>query len=219
MNMTRQRRSWLGPALLAACMLPSAGAQARRQATQDSQPQQTQAARQNAGPEKAPCPEGWYDATTTEILCIQGMQPVVRTIAGARCVRCLSAKAATPRCEGVWHPAEAEFGCAPGYEMAYNQDGSCKRCKAAQAGCKRDADCMRTGCSGQICASEPLATTCEWREEYACYRESFAQCACINGSCGWAPNPELLQCVSQAQAGTSSTGGTNPSPVERPQSP
>lgn len=200
-------------------MLASAGAQARRQTAQDSQPRQTNPARQNAGPEKAPCPEGWFDATTTEILCIQGMQPVVRTIAGARCVRCLTTKAETPRCEGVWHPAEAEFGCAPGYEMAYSQDGSCKRCKAAHTGCQRDADCLRTGCSGQICAGEPVVTTCEWRDEYACYRESYAQCACINGSCGWAPNPDLLECISQAQAGTSSTGGTNPAPVERPQAP
>jgi eight-cysteine-cluster-containing protein len=203
----------LGPALLGACVLVSAAAEARRQAEPDTSPRQTQPTRQNGGHEKATCPEGWFDATTVEILCIQGMQPVVRTIAGARCVRCLSAQAETPRCEGVWHPAEAEFGCAPGYEMVYSQDGSCKQCKAARAGCKRDADCLRTGCSGQICASEPTVTTCEWRDEYACYRESFAQCACINGSCGWAPNPDLIQCISQAQAGTSGTGSTGPAPT------
>jgi eight-cysteine-cluster-containing protein len=219
MKMTRRCRSLLGPTLVAACMLASAGAQARRQAAQDSQPRQTSQARQNTGPDKGTCPEGWFEAATTQILCIQGTQPVERTFTGTRCVRCLPTKAETPRCTGDWHPSAAEFGCAPGYEMVYSQDGLCKQCKATQTGCKRDADCLRTGCSGQLCASEPVVTTCEWREEYACYRQSFAYCACVNGSCGWAPNPDLLECISQAQAGATSTRGTNPPPTERPQSP
>ena len=34
------------------------------------------------------------------------------------------------------------------------------------------SDCRVTGCSGQICADEDVATTCEWLDEYECYQKS-----------------------------------------------
>jgi eight-cysteine-cluster-containing protein len=214
--MARKLRSFVGPALFAICTLVGAAAAGRHEAQQVPKAPQE---RQNTGDREGACPEGWFDAEEVQILCIQGSQPVERTFTGTRCVRCLPAKERATRCEGAWRPATAEFGCAPGYELVYSQEGDCKRCKAARTGCKQDAECLRTGCSGQICASERVVTTCEWRDEYACYRESFAHCACINGSCGWAPNPDLLQCVNQAYTGTPGTGGTSPSPTEPPQSP
>src|SRR5438552_12856421 len=40
--------------------------------------------------------------------------------------------------------------------------------------------CYRTGCSGQICSSNPnIITTCEWRPEYEQYRHA---------NCVWLPS-------------------------------
>ena len=62
--------------------------------------------------------------------------------------------------------------------------------------CVVDTDCIITGCSGQICASEPVITTCEWMEEYACYHDTnITTCGCNQGQCGWAQTPELEACL------------------------
>ena len=58
-------------------------------------------------------------------------------------------------------------------------------------------ECRRTGCSGQVCAAEEIATTCEWRPEYACY----AQATCEpqpDGDCGWTITPEAAACLASA---------------------
>lgn len=66
--------------------------------------------------------------------------------------------------------------------------------------CVTDADCIITGCSGQVCASQPVITTCEWREEYACYHDpNITTCGCNMGICGWAQTPELALCLVKAQ--------------------
>jgi len=60
--------------------------------------------------------------------------------------------------------------------------------------CQVDSDCVTDGCSGQICRSkldEPVMTTCEWREEYACYKKDG--CLCQSGQCAW--NAETIACV------------------------
>jgi eight-cysteine-cluster-containing protein len=56
------------------------------------------------------------------------------------------------------------------------------------------ADCVVGGCSGQLCSDEPLASDCEWREEYACYRDATCERQ-PDGVCGWTPTPELLECL------------------------
>lgn len=54
--------------------------------------------------------------------------------------------------------------------------------------------CIRTGCSRQLCAPEPMASTCEWAEWYICY--DLAKCeADAAGVCGWQPNPEFDACM------------------------
>lgn len=55
--------------------------------------------------------------------------------------------------------------------------------------CLTDADCVRGGCSGQVCQSryeKPVITTCEWKK---CYDPSTygVVCACIDGKCRWTP--------------------------------
>jgi hypothetical protein len=54
--------------------------------------------------------------------------------------------------------------------------------------------CVVTGCSGQLCAAEPMVSTCEWKEEYACY--ASAECAVqADGTCGWTQTAELAACL------------------------
>jgi len=59
--------------------------------------------------------------------------------------------------------------------------------KETYGACKGDSDCMRGGCSGQVCQSQkegPLVTTCEWRE---CYNAALycMECRCVNNKCRW----------------------------------
>ena len=53
--------------------------------------------------------------------------------------------------------------------------------------CSSDSDCIKSGCSGQVCQSvseEPAVTTCEWRD---CYNPApyDLSCECISGKCRW----------------------------------
>lgn len=60
------------------------------------------------------------------------------------------------------------------------------------------APCFVGGCSGQVCSDQPdVITTCEWRDEYACY--ATASCGRqADGTCGWTPTPELEACLGGA---------------------
>ena len=71
--------------------------------------------------------------------------------------------------------------------------------------CTSDNDCVKGGCSGNICQSknsEPIFTTCEYLPEYGCYSE--ISCGCINGKCEWQKTEEFNNCVEEAR---SSSGG------------
>lgn len=57
-----------------------------------------------------------------------------------------------------------------------------------------DKPCVVSGCSGQICADEPMFSTCEWREEYACYATATCERQ-ADGVCGWTQTPELEACL------------------------
>ncbi len=60
--------------------------------------------------------------------------------------------------------------------------------------------CRATGCSGQVCADADVMTTCEWKPEYACYRE--AVCARgADGACGWVQDAALRACLERARGG------------------
>ncbi len=55
--------------------------------------------------------------------------------------------------------------------------------------------CYVGGCSGQICSeNEGAISTCEWRPEYACYREATCEVQ-DDGRCGWTATPELDACL------------------------
>jgi hypothetical protein len=58
--------------------------------------------------------------------------------------------------------------------------------------------CVRAGCSGQVCVSSDVAydvvTTCEWRDEYACYADARCEIQ-QDGQCGWTKTTALERCL------------------------
>jgi hypothetical protein len=55
--------------------------------------------------------------------------------------------------------------------------------------------CFVGGCSGQICSDqEGVISTCEWRDEYACYQQATCERQ-PDGACGWTPTAELDACL------------------------
>lgn len=69
-----------------------------------------------------------------------------------------------------------------------------------------DKACVKGGCSGQLCVEESSGggiSTCEWREEYACYKTAACERQ-DGGSCGWTQTKELQTCV--ANGGRKSEG-------------
>lgn len=56
------------------------------------------------------------------------------------------------------------------------------------------AECRPTGCSRQICADIDVITTCEYREEYACYQSAVCERQ-SDGECGWTETLELEACL------------------------
>lgn len=59
--------------------------------------------------------------------------------------------------------------------------------------------CIITGCSAQVCAAEPVFTTCEYLPEYACYQTAVCGAFGDGGACGWEPSVELLECLDATQ--------------------
>jgi hypothetical protein len=54
--------------------------------------------------------------------------------------------------------------------------------------------CIRTGCSGQICADANRISTCEMRPEYACYQAATCERG-ADGQCGFRQTPQLAACL------------------------
>ncbi|MFO0555947.1 MAG: hypothetical protein U0271_46645 [Polyangiaceae bacterium] len=69
-----------------------------------------------------------------------------------------------------------------------------------------DDPCVVTGCSGQICADEETASTCEWTDAYACYPEYGICERDADGVCGWRATEELENCLNPDPAPCVVTG-------------
>ncbi|MBI2326886.1 hypothetical protein HYU92_01060 [Candidatus Curtissbacteria bacterium] len=54
--------------------------------------------------------------------------------------------------------------------------------------------CKITGCSSQVCSDQDVITTCEWRAEFACYKNARCELQ-PDGKCGWTPTEELTKCL------------------------
>jgi hypothetical protein len=60
--------------------------------------------------------------------------------------------------------------------------------------------CVKTGCSGTLCSDKDMVSTCEWKDEYACYKT--ATCARQpDGACGFTQTPELTACLAHPPPG------------------
>lgn len=70
--------------------------------------------------------------------------------------------------------------------------------------------CYIGGCSGQICSDEEgVASTCEYREEYACYKTAKCERQ-SNGACGWTPSSTLNACLENSKTNTDTNSQINP---------
>lgn len=56
--------------------------------------------------------------------------------------------------------------------------------------------CVVTGCSGQICAAEHMASTCEWFDHYECYKLAICDLD-PNGQCGWQKTDAFVECMAR----------------------
>ncbi|QQR90166.1 MAG: hypothetical protein IPJ88_18840 [Myxococcales bacterium] len=56
--------------------------------------------------------------------------------------------------------------------------------------------CVAGGCSGQLCIEKgsDRVSTCEWREEYACYRSAICE-RTNSGQCAWRQTKDLKDCL------------------------
>ncbi len=61
------------------------------------------------------------------------------------------------------------------------------------------ARCFVGGCSSHICSDDPnVASSCEYREEYGCYRTATCERQ-SNGACGWTETAVLRACIMNAR--------------------
>jgi len=59
--------------------------------------------------------------------------------------------------------------------------------------------CKKTGCSGQLCATVDIMTTCEWLPHYACFQEFGVCCnSGPDGGCAWELSDDLVQCLADS---------------------
>ena len=62
--------------------------------------------------------------------------------------------------------------------------------------------CYIGGCSAQMCSDTPdMVSTCEYKEEYACYQKTSTCTRQSNGECGWTQTNELKACLASAIQG------------------
>jgi len=89
-----------------------------------------------------------------------------------------------------------------GDRYTVNEDGRTAKGRTATAVYRRltveepaAGECFVGGCSGQVCSDQDgVITTCEWRDEYACYQTATCERQ-ATGECGWTPTPELETCL------------------------
>ncbi len=93
------------------------------------------------------------------------------------------------------------YGCLDDMDCQEGQKCVKNRCVGSASGeCSADKDCIRSGCSGTVCqskSSEPMMTTCEYKEEYECYQE--INCGCVDGTCMWRETADFRECIAQKQ--------------------
>ncbi len=75
--------------------------------------------------------------------------------------------------------------------------------------------CIKSGCSGQVCSDHNVISTCEYREEYACYKSAVCERQ-ADGNCGWTQTKELEQCLNGDRKPTNPVIPIEPSKIPTP---
>jgi hypothetical protein len=97
-------------------------------------------------------------------------------------------------CDG--RTIQGSSSCPP---APYVHRGPCETTPDAGTNPPSDAGgCRRTGCSLQLCADMDMASTCEFRPEYACYASATCERQ-AGGACGWTATPALTACIASAR--------------------
>ena len=140
-----------------------------------------------AAPDGSPCDDG--DPCTLDDLCVAG--------------ECLGGPL-TPECAGQdidgdgFTPAEGDCDDQdPAVNPAMDElcgDGVDNDCDGQiDEGCQEE--CVVSGCSGEICATQEMASDCEWLPQYECLKFSVCGNFAENGGCGWLETDEYLACL------------------------
>jgi hypothetical protein len=107
-------------------------------------------------------------------------------------MRLLTVLTLTSACACVTVPAESGSRGGTGQERPSASVGT--------SSSRAVAPCVISGCSGQVCASQPLFSSCEWRTEYACFASAICEPQ-EGGSCGWSMTDALTECLATAADG------------------
>jgi len=76
-----------------------------------------------------------------------------------------------------------------------NRQDASNSIKTPEETATTSGNCYIGGCSAQICSAEKdIASTCEYREEYMCYKTAKCERQ-SNGSCGWTQTTNLTMCL------------------------
>ena len=55
-------------------------------------------------------------------------------------------------------------------------------------------ECMKTGCSGEVCSDQNVITPCIYKPEYECYKSASCERQ-TNGKCDWTMDDSLKKCL------------------------
>lgn len=110
----------------------------------------------------------------------------------------------TARTPGSWRLRYAVgTGCAAGEPLAADRCESLGQVVSNRFEVVRapvtTPPCIRTGCSGQVCAPLPVVTSCEYLPEYACLRQADCVPAGPLGLCAFQDTPASDQCFAELE--------------------
>ncbi|MCF7861745.1 eight-cysteine-cluster domain-containing protein [Candidatus Woesearchaeota archaeon] len=98
--------------------------------------------------------------------------------------KCCATKMSNVECVGHWFMDLETKECA--CDETNPPDGFCG--SSGLESCDKDDDCVKSGCSGQICMSTEKAgqilSTCEYKECYNAANYDLT-CGCYEGKCAW----------------------------------
>ena len=105
-----------------------------------------------------------------------------------------------------WTETEAFVACMQQFidpPEGCKSDGDCamgEKCIEGDCVKKEEpTECIISGCSGEICAAEPMGSSCEWKPEYECLQ--FTKCGYFGpeDTCGWKMTDAYWLCLKELE--------------------